>query len=241
MPCTLFELPAEIKDGDKVKHLTPPERWKYFHKTTRQRNRMMAEQKAKEKSHLVERSSGGENFATSARLAMTQELFELNSFYERYGDATAKLGNHTIKDDDPMYCPPEYYCCVHTPVNNWRKIDDARKALDKEKAKLEERGAWDLNKARPRREVEEESRRIGEDYHFGKLMLLCHLKGSQLCEDLQSYKGRIVYCGNDTRDQDGDQAVFSAQGTQSSHLSAAKYVDAIARLPGNDGGDAEAS
>ena len=72
-------------------------------------------------------------------------------------------------------------------------------------------------------------------------MFLCHLKGSQLCEELQSYKGRIVYCGNDTRDQDGDQAVFSAQGTQSSHLSAAKYVDAIARLPGNDGGDADAS
>ena len=119
-------------------------------------------QKFKRKPHLAESGSGGEHFATSARLAMTQELLDLNSFYERYGDATAKLGNHTIKDDDPMCCPPEYYCCVHTPVNNWRKIEEARKALDKEKAKLEEREAWDLSKARPRREVEEESRRIGD-------------------------------------------------------------------------------
>ena len=53
-----------------------------------------------------------------------------------------------------MYCPPEYYCRVHTPVNNWRKIEEARKALDKEKKKLEERGAWYLSKARPKLEVE---------------------------------------------------------------------------------------
>ena len=35
--------------------------------------------------------------------------------------------------------------------------------------------------------------------------------------------------------------MFSAQGTGSSHLAAAKFVDAIARLPGNDGADLDAS
>ena len=50
-----------------------------------------------------------------------------------------------------------------------------------------------------------------------------------------------MYCGNKTYDEDGDLAVFSTQGTGASHLSAAKFVDAIARLPGNDGGDADAS
>ena len=111
MPCTLLDLPSEILDGDKVKYLTPQERWKYFHKTTRKRNRMMADelQKSKRQPHLAEHGSGGEHLATSARFAMTHELFDLNSFYERYGDATAKLGNHTIKENDSMYCSPEYY------------------------------------------------------------------------------------------------------------------------------------
>jgi hypothetical protein len=123
-------------------------------------------QESKKNSHLAEHGSGGAHFATSARLAMNQELIDLNSFDEKYGDRTAKLGNHTIKENDSMYCPPEYFCCVHTPVNNWRNIEEARKALDKEKTKLEERGAWDLSKARPQREVEDDARRIGEDYHF---------------------------------------------------------------------------
>ena len=70
-------------------------------------------------------------------------------------------------------------------------------------------------------------------------MLLCYVKGSQLDSSGHTYKGRIVYCGN-TIDQDGDQAVFSAQGTGSSHLSAAKFV-AIARLPGYAGQDSDAS
>ena len=35
MPCTLFDLPSDMLEGDKVKYLTPQERWKYFHKTTR--------------------------------------------------------------------------------------------------------------------------------------------------------------------------------------------------------------
>ena len=46
----------------------------------------------KNTSHLVELGSGGgAHFATSARLAMTQELIDLNSFYDKYGDTKAKL------------------------------------------------------------------------------------------------------------------------------------------------------
>lgn len=242
MPCFKYELPKELKGEDgQLKQLSPPERWKYFHKTCKRRLRVKDKLKTKETEQCSEplnkiepRSAGGENFATSARLALNQELMDLDEFYNKYEDTKAKLGNHTLKEDDPIHIPLEYFCSVHTPVKNLRKIEGARDALDKEKVKLEQRGAWDLTKARPKSLVIEESKRLGDSYHFGKLMLLCHLKGSQLCEEYQSYKGRIVYCGNDTCDEDGDQAVFSTQGTQSSHLSAAKYVDAIARLPGYD-------
>ena len=72
-------------------------------------------------------------------------------------------------------------------------------------------------------------------------MLICHIKCSQLHSSMQTYKGRIVYRGDQTKDEYGDLAVFSAQGTGSSHLSAAKFCDAIARMPGNSGGDSDAS
>ena len=80
MPCTHFEMPDEMLEDGRVKNLTPQERWKYFHRTTTRRNRLMAEMK-KKTSHLAEPGSGGGvHFATCARLAMNQELVDLNSF-----------------------------------------------------------------------------------------------------------------------------------------------------------------
>ena len=71
-------------------------------------------------------------------------------------------------------------------------------------------------------------------------MRLFHLKHSELEEYLQSYKGRVVFRGDNVKDESGHLAVFSEQGTSASHLSAAKIVDAIARMPGNSGGDSDA-
>ncbi len=71
-------------------------------------------------------------------------------------------------------------------------------------------------------------------------MALCHLKHAELAEFLQVYKGRIVFRGDDVKDQEGTHAVFTEQGTSASHLAAAKFLDAIARLPGNDGHDMDA-
>ena len=57
----------------------------------------------KKTSPQVEPSSGGgAHFATSVRHAMSQELIDLNNFYDRYGDAKAKLGNHTVKENDSI-------------------------------------------------------------------------------------------------------------------------------------------
>ena len=131
--------------------------------------------------------------------------------------------------------------CPHTS-RTLEEIPKAKDAVDKERYKLErDRKAWDMSTARPKNEVIAESKRLGISYHLGSLMLMCHIKGLQLHSSMQTYKGRIVYRGDQTKDEDVDLAVFSAQGTGSSHLSAAKFCDAIARLPGNSGGDSDAS
>ena len=76
--------------------------------------------------------------------------------------------------------------------------------------------------------------------HFGALMELCHIKHSELQAWLQRYKGRIVFRGDNVKDEEGSFAVFSEQGTSASLMSAAKFSDAIARMPGCDGEDSDA-
>ena len=43
------------------------------------------------------------------------------------------------------------------------------------------------------------------------------------------------------KDEEDAMAVFSEQGTSASHLAAAKFLDAISRLPGCDGDDSDAT
>ena len=75
---------------------------------------------------------------------------------------------------------------------------------------------------------------------FGSVRALCHEKHSEMCLADPEYKGRVVFRGDIVRDSDGHYAVFSEQGTSSSHMAATKLLDAIARLPDCDGEDSDA-
>ena len=59
-------------------------------------------------------------------------------------------------------------------------------------------------------------------------------------EEFWSYKGRIVFRGDIVKDEDGQFAVFTEQGASASSMEAAKFMDAVARMPGNDGQDSDA-
>ena len=82
--------------------------------------------------------------------------------------------------------------------------------------------------------------RQGEPVHFGSVRALCHEKHSELQFEKPEYKGRVVFRGDIVRDNDGYYAVFSEQGTSSSHMAATKFLDAIARCPDCDGEDSDA-
>ena len=71
-------------------------------------------------------------------------------------------------------------------------------------------------------------------------MPLCHVKHSELAKEFHSYKGRVVFRGDNVKDEQGYLAVFSEQGTSASHIAAAKFLDALARFDGNDGEDSDA-
>ena len=71
-------------------------------------------------------------------------------------------------------------------------------------------------------------------------MGLCHEKHSELPPQDRVYKGRVVLRGDQIKDESGFNAVFSEQGTSSSEISTAKFMDAIAKMPGNPGENSDA-
>ena len=78
--------------------------------------------------------------------------------------------------------------------------------------------------------------------HFGSLMDLCHEKNSELGrpEDERIFKGRVVFRGDKVKDEQGYYAVFSEQSASASNMAAAKWLDAIGRMPGNAFEDSDA-
>ena len=106
--------------------------------------------------------------------------------------------------------------------------------------KLEKNPAWQLAKVRNKEEVIDEARNKGRKVHFASLMDLCHLKSSELEPRHQKYKGRVVLRDDIVKDDSGEYAVFTEQGSSASQMTAAKVMDIISRLPGCAGQAADA-
>ena len=73
--------------------------------------------------------------------------------------------------------------------------------------------------------MENSAKREKRKVHFGMAYGFVVVKHSELPEDQQNYKGRVVFRGNDVKDESGYTAVFSEQGSSSSHLSASNILD----------------
>ena len=95
--------------------------------------------------------------------------------------------------------------------------------------------SWDIDAPREKAHVIMAAKAKGEQVHFATLDQLCRQKNSQLEEPMRKYKGRIVLRGDNVKDEEGFYAVFSEQGTSASQMSAAKFLDAVARRPGCKG------
>lgn len=93
---------------------------------------------------------------------------------------------------------------------------------------------WDLRTMKPQREVELQAQKEGRKVHFGMAYGFVVVKHSELPEDQQIYKGRVVFRGNNVKDESGYTAVFSEQGSSSSHSSASNILDTVGHMPHND-------
>ena len=89
-------------------------------------------------------------------------------------------------------------------------------------------------------EVILEAQRDKSKVHFASLMDSCHLKNAELEPKFQKYKGRVVLRGDVVKQDPGDHAFFTEQGSSASQMTAAKVMDVIPRLPDCNGQAADA-
>ena len=100
----------------------------------------------------------------------------------------------------------------------WRSIPEAVKVVQTEYDKLKQRGAWDTNRVREWKDVVAESvakRKIDPEAKGplrGMLFPICVVKHSEDPKK-RKYKGRVVFQGNNIRDEFGLQEFFLDQGS----------------------------
>ena len=116
-----------------------------------------------------------------------------------------------------------------------RQHPEAQNALDKERKKLEAIPVWDKDHPESWPDVARRARKAGKHVYVGNLMELVTQKHSELSDGdpLKKYKGRIVYRGDDIRDEFFDHALFGDVASAPSSMAASKACDAWGAPPGN--------
>ena len=85
------------------------------------------------------------------------------------------------------------------------------------------------------------AKRSGKKVHIGRIFELCHEKGSELPvgHPGRKFKGRVVFMGNQVRDEENNMAIFNALSSALATMEAAKAADVYSLLPGHGGQTAD--
>ena len=98
----------------------------------------------------------------------------------------------------------EWYALIHTPMNpkDAYRIPKAKKALQDSWDKLgKERKAWILESVMEREDVKKKYAKENKSVHFGYLRQLLFEKHSELPPEKRVYKGRVVFRGDQVKDE----------------------------------------
>jgi len=91
------------------------------------------------------------------------------------------------------------------------EVPAAQAAVTAEWDKLRKSGCWDESKVKEWSVVAKEARDKGITTHVGRVFEICVEKGAELTRGnpARKYKGRIVYQGNQVKDENWEVAIFS--------------------------------
>ena len=155
--------------------------------------------------------------------------------------APAQLHRHHI---EPVNDPSAFYACVarDVPMAERRSNPKAKAALKLEWDRLRKAGGtgcWDEKRVREYDDVVAEVRAQGRKAHFGTIFELCVEKNYDI-PGASKFKGRVVYRGNDVKDEKGNVALFKDMASCPATLEGASICDANAFLPGRSSQQADA-
>ena len=122
-------------------------------------------------------------------------------------------------------------------TNSEVKADSkAKQAILEEADKLRARMVWDETTVAEYDEVVARSQTDGKTRHFGRIHSICSEKGSELPDGHpdKKYKGRVVFQGNNVKDQSGEFAVFAELSSCPVTIEASKFCDMYGLLEGHD-------
>ena len=112
----------------------------------------------------------------------------------------------------------------------------AQAAVLKEWEKLRIQGTWDEKGVKEWREVAQRVKNKGIKAHVGRIFEIVVEKGSELPSDhpARKFKRRVVYQGNNVRDEYGATAMFNELSSCPATMQAGKACDAFGLIAGHD-------
>ena len=140
----------------------------------------------------------------------------------------------------------QLYVAKDIPRREWMANEEARQAVNKEWARLKAKRTWlepnSIEEVVYLADIIRRSKESGKKVHIGRLFDICVLKGPELADGdpNKKHKGRVVFGGNNVRDEYGLAAMFPEQGSGASYAAASKLLDAVACLPGDNGQQSDA-
>ena len=119
--------------------------------------------------------------------------------------------------------------------NEWKHNDEAMAALWKEYEGLREAKVWDESTVTDKSSLMAFKRRSSRVMHIAQIFSIVVLKGSELPKGSKGrkYKGRIVFMGNQVRDQYGDVALFQDTASAPASIESAKLIVANGLIGNN--------
>jgi len=130
-----------------------------------------------------------------------------------------------------------FSACVARPVTKTEvaRTPAAQAALQKEWDRLRAAGCWNESVVREWSHVAAEARDSGQSAHMGRIFAICVEKGSELApgDPARKFKGRVVFQGNNVRDQNWDAAMFQELGSAPASMQASKTADAYGLCAGH--------
>jgi len=146
-------------------------------------------------------------------------------------------GGDTHRDKERSMCMDDGWALVVRSVGR-RELESspgAQAAMKKEWDAFRSLGTWDEKGVRPWAQVSEEARKQGVKAHVGRIFGICVEKGSELPEGSpgRKFKGRVVFQGNQVRDEENLGALFNDLGSSPATMAAGRFVDFYGLLKGH--------